>query len=279
MYGFTDKPIRMVIGYPEGSSQHVIFRKIHENIPNQLTTIIESRPGVSGALAQQYVSNQTSDGRTLLYTNQSIIINPIVNKSWTFDAVGSFDAIFYVGHYPNALIGDINSEVNIDRIMKLDGSKVTYSYNGEGSLTYVGLKEIMPKGSVGVAYKGTLQMMPDLMSGRINYTLVPLPYAMTLLDNTKVKIIATTGKTRFSGLLVPTISETIPNFELIIWQGIVAPKGVGKDIIKYLHDYFKSGINEGFVASMHRSGTTIIDRNFSKVIVDDKLKWERKLRD
>jgi hypothetical protein len=42
----------------------------------------------------------------------------------------------------------------------------------------------------------------------------------------------------------------------------MAPKGIPKDIKKFLHDYFKSGTTESFIKTMHDQGQTIVERDF-----------------
>jgi len=264
-YSFTDKPIRMVFGFPEGSSQHFTFRKLQDSIINPLPIIVENRPGVGGGIAQQYVSQQAPTGRTLLYTSASIFTNPIYNKALTFDAKRDFDPIFYVGEYDQVLVVNASLPNNLRELIvyvRKYHTKLLYGYNGEGSSTYRAPLEIFNNGVTGIPYKSTAQMMPDIIDNRIQMTMTTVPYAKMFIDNAKVKLIATTGKYRSSVLSIPTISETIPGFEQVVWHGIMSPKGVPRDIRRYLHDYFKSGTTESFIKSMQEQGQTIIERDF-----------------
>jgi tripartite-type tricarboxylate transporter receptor subunit TctC len=265
-YSFTDKPIRVVFGFPEGSSQHFTFRKLQNSIINPLPIIVENRPGVGGGIAQQYVAQQSPTGRTLLYTSASIFTNPIYNKALTFDAMRDFDPIFYVGEYDQVLVVNTSLPSNLKELIVYTQrypDKLSYGYNGQGSSTHRAPLGIFNNNVTGIPYKSTAQMMPDIIDNRVQMTMATVPFAKTFMDNPKIKLIATTGKKRNPAIpSIPTISETIPGFEQVIWHGIMAPKGIPKDIKKFLHDYFKSGTTEAFIKTMQDQGQTIVERDF-----------------
>jgi hypothetical protein len=147
-----------------------------------------------------------------------------------------------------------------------------YGYNGEGSTTHIGPLEIFKNNILGIPYKSTAQTLPDVISERIHMALVSVPVAKTLMFNQKIKLIASTGKERIVEFNIPTVSETIPNFEQVVWHGILAPKGIPIHIKKFWHTYFKSGITESFTKNMFQQGQIIIEKDFDQVILHDMKK-------
>lgn len=274
-HSFTDKPIRIVFGQDGASGVQTTFRYLQTSIPKPLDIIRETREGVGGGISQEYVSKKTPDGRTLLYVTSSIILIPLYNNTFTFDPIKSFDTIFYIGYYDQVLVVNSTLSSNLKDLIEYTEKypqKLMYGHNGEGSTTYRGPLEIFKGNVLGIPYKSTAQMMPDLFGERIHMTLVSTPLAKTLFQNGKVKLVASTGKNRIKEFNIPTVSETIPNYEQIIWHGILAPKGVPVHIKRFWYNYFKSGITESFVKDMEERGMIIIQKDFDQVILQDMKK-------
>jgi tripartite-type tricarboxylate transporter receptor subunit TctC len=212
-----------------------------------------------------------------LYGSSNIITNPIHNKSLTYDAVRDFDTIFYVGEYETVLVVNASLPSNLKDIINYvekNPNKLLYGFNGIGSSGHRAPLEIFKNIVVGIPYKANAQVVMDIISGQIHMTMATVPFAKTFIDNPKIKLIATTGKKRNPAIpSIPTISETIPGFEQYIWQGIMAPKGIPKDIKKFLHDYFKSGTTETFIKTMQDQGQTIVEKDFDEVLRIEKKKW------
>lgn len=271
-FSHNERPIRIVFGWPEGSGSHFVFRKLHNNIKAPLNIIVENRPGVGGGISQQYVSEKTPDGRTLLWTTSSIVSIAMYNKTFTFDPIRSFDTIFYVGQYDQVLLINSSLPENLNDLIdytKRNPKKLMYGYNGEGSSTYRAPLQIFNGNVVGIPYKLTAQMIPDIVESRIHMTLVSAVYAKTFVDNKRVRLIASTGKKRIDWLNIPTVSEFIPNYEQTIWHGILAPKGVPKDVKNFLYKYFNSGITDSFIKDMKEYGMEITEKDFDKVLLDE----------
>jgi tripartite-type tricarboxylate transporter receptor subunit TctC len=90
---------------------------------------------------------------------------------------------------------------------------------------------------VHVPYKGMGVALPDLMAGRVQFTITGLPAVASQLKGGKLRVLATVGRARSAVLPdVPTFAEAgVPGVELNVWMGIVAPAGTPKPVIARLN--------------------------------------------
>ena len=88
-----------------------------------------------------------------------------------------------------------------------------------------------------VPYKGGAAAVTALMTDEVQVGFPSLPSILQLAQAGKVRILAVTQAKR-SGLApeTPTVAEAgVPDYEVVQWQAIVAPKGTPKDIIGRLN--------------------------------------------
>jgi len=83
------RQIRIIVPLAAGSSLHARARVIAHAPGERLTQqpIVENRPGAGGAIGCAYVATAPADGTTLLFTNDSVVINPYVYRDPGYDAL------------------------------------------------------------------------------------------------------------------------------------------------------------------------------------------------
>ena len=282
-HAFTDKSIHVIFGFQVGSSHHLIFNTITNNIPNKkLNFISESKLGLSGALAHQYVAQSKPDGHVLGFTGSSIVINPFINTNIKYDILRDFDPIVYLGKQDNALV--VNSVLpfkNVRELIDYSNKKpksISYGHNGEGSSSYITVEDLFKNKLLPIPYKGTNFLLIDLMSGQIDVAMLNIGAILPHVTSSKIKVIATTGTNRSKILNVPTIEETIKVSDSAVWNrpiwyGIVAPKGISKETANYLTNYILSGIDEKTINKLEQNGITVELKNFKEVLAEEHVRW------
>ena len=88
-----------------------------------------------------------------------------------------------------------------------------------------------------VPYRGSGQMIPELLGGTILIAVDNVAIALPHLRSGKLRALAVTTAQR-SGVVpeVPTLAESgLPGFELSSWQAVFAPAGTPKAIVERLH--------------------------------------------
>jgi tripartite-type tricarboxylate transporter receptor subunit TctC len=87
-----------------------------------------------------------------------------------------------------------------------------------------------------VPYRGGTTQVTGLLGGEIQLGLESVNVALPFARAGKLKIIALTGGKRLSlAPELPTVAETLPGFDLGIWQSIVAPAKTPPEIVNKLH--------------------------------------------
>ena len=73
---FPAKPLRMVIGFPAGSSSDVVGRLVAQKMSEGLgqQVVFENRPGAGGNIGADFIAKSPADGYSLLYANTGLAV-------------------------------------------------------------------------------------------------------------------------------------------------------------------------------------------------------------
>ena len=253
---FPDKPITLVVPYPAGGATDTIARKLQEPLSRLLgqTVLIDNKPGAGTAIGATAVSKASADGYTLLISsNTTFTVNPALKNNLQYDAQKNFEGIGTVGTSPLVLIANptlpANNVKELVALAKTEPGKLSYGSFGNGTTAHLAgemFKVMAGVDIVHVPYKGSAPAMTDLIGGQIPLTFDTNVAAMPMIANGKVKAIAIASKTRSPQLPnVPTIAESgYPDFEMVPWVVIVAPRGLPADVQKKLSTALETAIQE-----------------------------------
>ena len=134
-----------------------------------------------------------------------------------------------------------------------------------------------------VPYKGSGPGVLDLISGRLHFMLNPMPEPVQFIKAGKLRGLGTSTLKRIAALPdLPPIADVLPGFEVLTWQGIVAPAGTPVDIINRLNsDLIKALKNPEFEARLRDMGLELYGttpEQFAKLIRDDNAKWSKVIK-
>ena len=258
---FPDKPITLVVPYPAGGATDTVARKLQEPLSRLLgqTVLIDNKPGAGTAIGATAVSKAPADGYTLLISsNTTFTVNPALKNNLQYDAQKNFEGIGTVGTSPLVLVANptlpANDVKELVALAKKEPGKLSYGSFGNGTTAHLAgemFKVMAGVDIVHVPYKGSAPAMTDLIGGQIPLTFDTNVAAMPMIANGKVKAIAIASKTRSPQLPnVPTIAESgYPDFEMVPWVVIVAPRGLPADVQKKLSTALEAAIQEPAVRS------------------------------
>jgi tripartite-type tricarboxylate transporter receptor subunit TctC len=131
-----------------------------------------------------------------------------------------------------------------------------------------------------VQYKGTGASLADLVSGQVALSFGSLPGLAPFVKAGKLRALAISSATRAPALPdVPSIAETFPEFEVVIWYGLFAPARTPRDVVVRLHAETVKALADGVVR--HRlaaqgfdpEGTT--PEQFAEIIRRDLARWKK----
>jgi tripartite-type tricarboxylate transporter receptor subunit TctC len=233
---FPDKPVRLVIGFPAGSSTDVLGRalanKMGELAGQQF--IVENRPGAGSNIAAQAVATAPADGTTILLGGVTNAVNVSLTKPAGFDPARDIVPLALVGSIPNIVVVhpdlSVNSVQELIALAKTKPGELQYGSAGNGTSPHLsGELFNLSTGTklAHIPYKGSNQAVQDLVGGRIAVMFAPASTALPLVRGGKLKALATTGSSRTSAAPeLPTVAESgVPGFDTSIWFGLFATRG------------------------------------------------------
>ena len=96
-----------------------------------------------------------------------------------------------------------------------------------------------------VAYRGTGPAMNDLIGGHVDYFCEQAVSVTSQITSGTIKAYAVSSPQRLATLPdVPTAKELGVDYQMNIWAGIFAPKGVSKEIVDKLADALDKSLDD-----------------------------------
>jgi tripartite-type tricarboxylate transporter receptor subunit TctC len=244
--GYPSKPIRLVVPYATGGGPDILARLVAQEAAGSLgPTIVENRPGAGGNVGSDFVAKSPPDGYTLLMTTTAThAINPALYPNIPYDSLKDFTPISLVAYTPLMLVvaNDVPAK-NLPELVayaKANPGKLSFASAGAGTMQHISAELFGAQAGVSlvhVPYKGSGQVMPDLISGRVSMMFNSLPALLPFVKDGKLRAIGvTTGKRTSAAPDVPTLDEAgLAGFEASAWYAVYGPAGLPRDIVQRLN--------------------------------------------
>jgi tripartite-type tricarboxylate transporter receptor subunit TctC len=243
---FPNRPIRMLIPYPPGGPTDVVGRLLAQRLQDPLGQqfVIDNRAGGSGAIATEIVARANPDGYTMLLgTPGQLVTLPLLSKRVPYDPVADFAPISRLIESPQVLFANpklpANNVAELIAYAKQRPGAINYASVATGGTGHLGMELLAQRTGtkmVHVPYKGGAPALVDLISGQVQLLFVSLPSVQPHVKAGRVKILATGARKRTAAIPdVPTVSETVPGYDLLTWYGMWYPKRTPSSIVTRMH--------------------------------------------
>src|ERR1700724_998703 len=242
---YPSRTVKMIVPYSAGGTTDFLGRLVADGLKTGLgaTVIVENKPGAGTTLGADQVARAEPDGYTLLMaTSTTLAINKTLYKKLPYDPVKDFTPIALVAGVPFALI--VNPQVPAKTLSEFiayakSTPGLAYGSAGNGSPQHLGAEMLKSAARLDirhVPYRGSVPAMLDVIAGHIPFMVVDLQPALPQMRDGKVRVLGvTTSKRVAAAPEIPTLSESgLPGFELVAWQGVVAPAGTPRAIVDAL---------------------------------------------
>jgi tripartite-type tricarboxylate transporter receptor subunit TctC len=242
---YPNRTIKMIVPYPAGGTTDFLGRLVADQLTKGLgaTVIVENKPGAGTTLGAEQVARAEPDGYTLLMaTSTTLAINKTLYRKLPYDPVKDFAAIALVAAVPFALI--VNPQMPATTLAEFIAYAksmpgLAYGSAGNGSPQHLGAEMLKVAAGIDirqVSYRGSVPAMLDVIAGLIPFMVVDLQPALPQIRAGKVRVLGvTTAKRVAAAPDIPTLAEGgLAGFELVAWQGVVAPSGVPRAIVEQL---------------------------------------------
>jgi tripartite-type tricarboxylate transporter receptor subunit TctC len=244
---YPNRPIKLIAPYPAGGGVDSVARLLGEKLSARLNQaiVIDNKPGAAGTIGADALAKSSADGYTLMLGSiTDYAIAPHVHKSLAFDLRKDFAPIAELGYGTVVLV--VNADFaarNVKELIAVAKAKpgdLSFASSGLGGLQHLNgemFKQMAGVDLVHVPYKGSTQLLPDLLAGRVPMAFDSLPPHLPHIKSGKVRALAVASAARSSAIPdVPTMAEAgIPGYESATNYTLFAPAGTSKDIVSMLN--------------------------------------------
>jgi tripartite-type tricarboxylate transporter receptor subunit TctC len=242
---YPAKPIRLIIPFAAGGPNDISARIVADELSKVLgqSVMAENRPGAGGNIAAEAAARSAPDGHTLFWAQAATHgINPTLYRKLGYDAIRDFTSVALVGSEPLVLVTKPTAAWTdlADLVMaaKSDPGRIHFGSGGIGTTPHMAGELLAAQAGlqlVHVPYRGNAPAVVDAMAGRIQLVFDGLNSSLSHIRSGTLKALAVTSRERAPVLAdVPTIAETLPEYDVVSWGGIVAPAGTERHIVARL---------------------------------------------
>jgi tripartite-type tricarboxylate transporter receptor subunit TctC len=239
------KPVRILVGFPGGSSPDLVARALAEPLSKVLgqPVIVENKVGAGGNIAADQVAKATDEHTLGVMINGNLTIAKLLNPATPYDPAKDLAPISLIGTAPLVLASSVaiplSSGAEFFVAARNAGNKWSYGSPGVGTVGHIGMEYLKSKSNIDpvhIPYPGNPQVINGLIAGQLQLALLPPALAMAQVRAGKLHAIGVTSAGRSS--LVPELPSLadadIRNFNLEIWTALAAPASLPKPIINKL---------------------------------------------
>jgi tripartite-type tricarboxylate transporter receptor subunit TctC len=255
---YPARPVTVVVPFPAGGPSDVVARIVAEHMGKVLgqTMVIENVGGAGGTIGSARVASAPADGYTLLAGSMgSHVSAPVLTPNVKYDSVRDFEPIGFTAHAPAVIVAKKDYPAKDLKeflaSLKQNGEGVKQAHGGVGSSSHMAC--MLFSSSTGVkptlvAYRGTGPAMNDLIGGHVDYFCEQAVSVTSQITSGTIKAYAVSSPQRLATLPnVPTAKELGVDYQMNIWAGIFAPKGVSKEIVEKLADALDKSLDDASV--------------------------------
>jgi tripartite-type tricarboxylate transporter receptor subunit TctC len=248
----------MIVPYPAGGPSDVVARIIADGMSRRLgqTVIIENVGGAGGTIGSARVAAAAPDGYTLLAAAMgSHVAAPVLTPNVKYDPLTDFVPIGITAHSPAVVIARKDFPANdlkeFVAVLRRQGNAAKQAHGGIGSSSHMAC--LLFTAAIGakptlIAYRGSGPALNDLMGGHVDFLCEQSVSVAEQVLAGSVKAYAVAAGERLATLPdVPTASEAGVNYQMSVWAGLFAPKGVPPEVIARLADALDRALDEPVV--------------------------------
>ncbi len=232
---YPSQPIKLIVPFAAGGGNDGIARLLGQLLSDGLKqpVVVENRPGAGGKLGVEQGLKAAPDGYTLTLISNSYSVNPSLYKL-PFDPVEDMTPIGMIARAP--FFVSVNPSVPADSLgdlvalAKKKPGGLTYASSGTGGISHLAMEAFLKTAGitmVHIPYKGSAPALTDTVSGQVNAMLTTAGSTLPYREDKRLKVLAVTLPQRVSSAPdIPTVREAGVPYDVTVWYGIIAPKGV-----------------------------------------------------
>jgi tripartite-type tricarboxylate transporter receptor subunit TctC len=240
------KPIRMIVPFPPGGLSDGLARIIGQSLTQEWgqQVIVDNRPGAGTTLAADLVAKSGPDGYTLFFQDiNSQGINAGLYRKLPYDSLTDFVPVAMASVSPLVLSVHpslpVSSVKQLVALAKARPGEINYGSSGSGAILHLAGEMFRKLGGINlvhVPYKGSPPAVVALLSGEVALVFATTGSVLPHVRAGRIRALGVTTAQRFTLLPeIPPISEALPGYDLVLYQGILAPAKTPREIVAKLN--------------------------------------------
>jgi len=287
---WPNRPLRMILTAPPGSSIDVLGRTVGDKLKDRLgqPIIAENRPQAGGTLGTETIARAEKDGYTFgLSFTAPLATAPYLYSKLGYDPARDLAPIVLVGTAPNILAVPSSLPVNsfkefIDYVRARPG-QLNYASVGNGSASHLAMELLKTQGRlfvVHIPYNGSPPAVQATAAGDVQAIMSNPTSLLPLITAKRLKPLAVTSRTRWPPMKeLPTVAESgFPDFEAVAWNGFVAPVGTARETIEHLNREINAILVDPEVRSrLESAGWDVVGgtpQQFADFMAAERARWQ-----
>jgi tripartite-type tricarboxylate transporter receptor subunit TctC len=231
------KPIRLLVGFPGGSTPDIAARAIAEPLSRALgqPVVVDNRAGASGNIAADIVAKAADDHTIGIVINGNLTSSKMLYSRLPYDPAKDFTYLSLIATAPLVLVAQnsLPSGAAFFDAARKAGDTWSYGSVGVGSVGHLGTELLKSKvpgmKAVHVPYQGNPQVVTDLIGNQVQFALIPPGVALPQIKAGKLKAIGlTSGRSPLAPEIPPLADAGVKDLALEVWVALLAPARLSK---------------------------------------------------
>lgn len=248
---FPNRPIRIIVPFTAGSGSDTSARFFGERMATSLgqPAVVENKPGANAVIAVMTVKSAPADGYTiLLASNSPMSVNPLAIKDLPYDPLKDLKPLSGLSRGMNALVVAPGSEIRsvadlVATARKAPAPLTVGSYSMGYRLVVEWFAGLAGARFSYVPYKGGAPVFTDVMGRQLDFGIVDMGGAVSLVKSGKMRALAVSGEKRHPEFPdVPTLSETYPECVTYSWTSFYVRAETPDDVTGKLVDALQKAL-------------------------------------
>lgn len=231
------KPIRLLVGFPGGSTPDIAARTIAEPLAKALgqPVVVDNKPGASGNIAADIVAKANDDHTLGIVINGNLTSSKMLYPRLPYDPAKDFTYLSLIATAPLVLVAQnsLPSGTAFFDAARKGGDKWNYGSVGVGSVGHLGMELLKSRvpgfNAEHVPYQGNPQVVTAMLGDQVQMALIPPGVAMPQVRAGKLKAIGLTGgRSTLVPELPPLADAGVRDFSLEVWVALLGPANLSR---------------------------------------------------
>src|SRR5947207_8184096 len=247
---WPDRPVRLLVPVGAGGAADTLARNLSNGFSqfaNGQPLVVENRPGAGGTIAAAAVAREKPDGYTLFLAEVGPnAVSHVLTAKLPYDPHTAFTPIIHAANFPAVVLIrptlPCTTLAEFIAAAKQQPGKFNYASAGPGNWTHLFMAYLNSRSGidqVNVIYRSGAEMLTALLRNEADTAIITLSTSLGQIREGKIRALAGASMRPMRQFPeIPAVRQTIPDFDVAVWHGIVAPAGMDPELAARINGIF-----------------------------------------